>query len=273
MKKKVSVIMGVYNIEGKSTRGLDSILNQDFSDFEIVIVNDGSTDGTKELLNNYAIADKRVKLYDLSENRGLGGALNHAIKKSDSDILMRMDIDDYAYPNRMSIQYSYLKNNVDIGAVSCYFKRLYDDGQLIDIVELPLKNKDIIRNLSRTRGFCHGGSMIQKECYTKYGHYNSNLKRNEDYDLWLRWRPYIKFANISEVLLDVYRPKYISWEKTRGTTRLEIHKEMRGSLLSNLPSSKTKAHDIYCLLFNEFHGLFFEPTRRIVHRTIDKIWR
>ena len=223
--KKISVITGAYNIEGKSTRGIDSILTQQFKDFEVIIVNDGSTDNTLSILNEYCRLDDRVRVYSSEKNIGLGGALNIAIAESDSDILMRMDVDDVSYSNRMSTQYAFMEDNKNIGAISCHFNRVYENGELIDTVKLPLDHVHILKKLSRTRAFCHGGSMIRKKSYEIGGLYNPNLRRTEDYDLWLRWRKRVRFANIDEVLLDVYRPDLISWEKNRGTSYLKIHKQ------------------------------------------------
>jgi glycosyltransferase involved in cell wall biosynthesis len=261
---KVSVIMSLFNVEGSPLPGLESILAQDFDDYEIVVVNDGATDRTGEILDEYARRDNRVRVVHSAVNLKLAGALNLAICHARAEILMRMDHDDWSPPHRMARQYAFLAEHPNVGLVSCAFDRLRSDGTYQDTVHLPTTHAGIVRRLTRgPSGMCHPGTMVRRSCFLRFGFYNPALVRGQDYDLWLRWRSQITFANLDEVLLRYQLPP-VQWEPTRGVTYWQMYRAHTLAWYLNLPGSRTKIQDLYGVLRMHAFYLIREPIRRAV---------
>ena len=109
----ITVLMAAYNAEQIISASIQAILDQDFTNFEFIIINDGSTDGTLNLLNAFAGKDSRIKIIDQA-NTGLTKALNHGLRHAQGEYIARIDADDIALPNRLSLQHSLMKKNKDI---------------------------------------------------------------------------------------------------------------------------------------------------------------
>ena len=116
-----SVIVPIYNIEKYIRRCIDSVLCQSFNDFELIIINDCSTDGTSEILDKYAKADERVKVHTNEVNLRLPSSLNKAISLSKGKYIARMDADDICLPDRLQKQYEFMEENPGVALSSCRF--------------------------------------------------------------------------------------------------------------------------------------------------------
>lgn len=194
---KVSVIMSVYN-GGKYLRGaIDSILNQTFKDFEFIIVNDGSTDNTEEILNTYS--DKRLKIIT-QEKMGLAKSLNKAIKISKGKYIARMDADDLSLPKRLELQVAFLDKHKNVGLIGTAFSYINGDGKILLTVSMPADNEIIQKRLLKENCFVHGSVMIGREVLEKVGYYREEFKCSQDYDLFLRIAKHYKVGNLKEVL-------------------------------------------------------------------------
>lgn len=121
----ISAIMPVYNGEKYIRETIDSILNQTFTNFEFIIVNDGSTDDTQEIVESYN--DERIKLYKLRENLGVGAASNYAVRKAQGKYIARVDSDDIYHKNRFSLQKRFLDQNTDISIVKSFVEFFSDE--------------------------------------------------------------------------------------------------------------------------------------------------
>ncbi|MDD2913253.1 MAG: glycosyltransferase family 2 protein, partial [Candidatus Pacebacteria bacterium] len=110
---KISIIMPVYNVETFLSEAIESVLNQTFYDFEFVIINDGSTDNSLEIIKNYEKKDSRIVLLDNKENLGITKSLNIGLNKARGEYIARMDGDDISEKERIEIQYDFLKKNRD----------------------------------------------------------------------------------------------------------------------------------------------------------------
>jgi len=203
----VSVVLPVYNGAGTIRRAIDSILGQSFTDFRCIIINDGSTDNTLEILASYD--DERINILN-QENKGLVASLNRGILASRGKYIARMDADDIALSSRLERQVEFMERNPSVGVVGSLAKLIYSDGKE-RIRYRPIDSRAIRKNIIRINPFTHSSVMIRKEIFDKVNLYDT-LKDGskgilvEDYDLWIRIlaRGY-GLANIPEVLMICYR--------------------------------------------------------------------
>lgn len=119
-KPKISVILPTYNREKMLPNALDSILNQTFPDFELIVINDGSTDNTQKILEEYAAKDKRIKIINHEKNKGIVWGLNEGLEQAKGEYIARMDDDDISYPKRFEIQLAYMQEHPDVAIVGTW---------------------------------------------------------------------------------------------------------------------------------------------------------
>ena len=201
MSKKISVIMGIYNCEATLAEAIDSILNQTYTNWELIMCDDGSTDGTLKVAQEYQekYPDK-IKIIRNEKNSGLNKTLNHCLKYADGDYIARMDGDDISLPARFEKEAKFLDENPEYAIVSApmiYFDENGDWGQG-KAVEYPDKMTFVAGT-----PFCHAPCMVRAEAYKAANGYSENEKtlRAEDYDLWFRlYSMGYKGCNIQEPL-------------------------------------------------------------------------
>ncbi len=200
---KVTVLMSVYNGKKYLRVAIDSILNQTFRDFEFIIINDGSTDRTKEILESYT--DERIKIINNTENLGLSKSLNIGIKEAGNDYIFRMDADDISLPERLSKQVRFLDCHEEIAVVGSGCYGIDEDGCIVSLNKVFTEDDQLKRWLSLgafEAYIWHPSTVIRKEDLLAVGLYNENLKTTQDKDLWIRLAAKgYKFANIPEALL------------------------------------------------------------------------
>lgn len=197
MSPVISVLLPVYNAECYISEAIDSILTQTFADFELIVINDGSTDGTLEILQNYQEKDTRIRLF-WRENKGLVATLNEGIDLARGEWLARMDQDDIAMPHRFERQLQWLaQTHADIcGSWSQFFGTSNQS-----ILKHPQSDAAIKIELLFMSAFAHP-TVIMKTALARQLRYDSAWEYAEDYDLWQRaaqagWL----MTNIPEVLL------------------------------------------------------------------------
>jgi len=181
---KVTVLMSVYNGEKYLREAIDSILKQTFKDFEFLIINDGSTDSTAEILKSYQ--DPRIKIINNEKNVGLTKSLNEGLKLAKGEYIARMDADDISMPERLQKQVNILERKPDLGVVGtwCY---IIDEKDNIKYEVKDDRNPVILRwKLLFDNVFVHSSVMMRKKAYEDNGGYNLELEASQDYDLWSR---------------------------------------------------------------------------------------
>ena len=193
-----SVILPVYNSEAFIKNAVESIMLQTFEDFELIIINDGSTDGTKLILEN--IKDERIKLVH-QENKGLVDSLNHGLQIAKGNYIARMDADDYSYPQRLARQYEFIKQNPSIVLFSNYFNVIDENNNFIATRRLPLEDRFIREVINKWNPFCHPSAVFKRELALKVGGYPKK-KYQEDWELWKELIEFGSVGNIPEILLD-----------------------------------------------------------------------
>jgi glycosyltransferase involved in cell wall biosynthesis len=240
----VSVILPVYNCEKTVRRAVESILSQTYSDFELVIINDGSTDRTPVILP--FLRDKRIRILD-QENCGLVASLNRGIQESKGKYIARMDGDDVALPERFEKQVDFMEKNPSVSVVGTTARVIYSDGTE-RIRRRPLDTAAIKRNIVKICPFCHSSVMIRREVLDRVGLYDSSKDGSkkllvEDYDLWVRiLAAGYDLANLPDVLMTYYREpdsilrrRSVSMRiKQQVLSRIEVIKKLRLGYLAYL---------------------------------------
>ena len=193
----ISVVMSVYNASPYLTEAIESILSQTFTEFEFIIINDGSTDKSTDIVQSFS--DKRIKLVN-QQNTGLAIALNHGIELANSNLIARMDADDICMPDRLEKQYNFLKENIDYILVGSNAEIIDKDGNYVFTSSQKLSDK-AIRTIFPNSPFFHPSVMFRKEYFYKVGEYSINMYTAQDLVLFYRMAKMGKIANLKESLI------------------------------------------------------------------------
>ena len=192
------MLMSVYNGEMYLREAIDSILNQTFTDFEFLIVNDGSTDGTAEILQSYD--DPRIKIVNNEQNIGLTKSLNKGLGMAKGEYIARMDADDVSMPERLEKEVTSLDQNRNVGLVGTHYLMINENGKELHTIKGWTESGKLTEKLLEGNPFGHGSVMFSAECIEKVGLYREEFKFAQDYDFWLRISDVCDVANISELL-------------------------------------------------------------------------
>lgn len=192
---KISVIMPVYNCEAYVKEAIESILNQTFLDFELIIIDDCSTDSTLSIVKSYR--DLRIYVIEKEQNTGYTNSLNDAIVIAKGKYIARMDGDDIAMPERFEKQLEFLERNSEVVICGSAIKIIGTE----DVQRHPTNHNDLKIKLCFSSIFHHPTVMI-KTTVLKQNFYNKEFEPAEDYELWTRLAFIGKMANLEEVLLN-----------------------------------------------------------------------
>ena len=194
----VSVIMPVYNTKQWVWEAIESILNQTFEDFEFIILDDCSTDGSYEICEKYAKKDKRIKLYRNDKNEGVAFTKNKLIELTSTNYIASQDSDDVSFLNRLELEYNFLENHKDYGVVSGNNVIIDEDWKEIWHRIYSDNMKYIILKKSPVS---HPTTLIRKSDFLAVWWY-TKVKYVEDYDLWIKfYENWYKIKNLDEDLL------------------------------------------------------------------------
>ena len=194
---KVSVIMSVYNEEKYLRQALDSILSQTFADFEFIVVDDGSTDGTRSILESYR--DPRIRVFS-QDNQGLTKSLNRALSTARAGYIARMDGNDISRRERFERQINFLDRNPDTGIVGSFSHRIDEKGRQVNLYTYPTDGDGIREALWSTCPMCHSSVMFRRACVERVGPYREKVGPTEDLDFFFRVSEKFETANIPEPL-------------------------------------------------------------------------
>ena len=193
-----SVIMSVYNGERYLRAAIESILEQSFSNFEFIIVNDGSTDASAKIIDGFS--DARIKRIENTTNLGLTRSLNKALAVARGEYLVRQDADDISYPGRLVRQIDFLESNPAVGLLGTGYHIINWQGIVLDTLVPPATDRALRERLMVTNTFCHGTIVMRRSCVEKVGGYRDDFPVTQDYDLWLRMAEHTEIAAIQDVL-------------------------------------------------------------------------
>ena len=199
---KVSVLMSVYKGAKYLREAIDSILNQTFKNFEFLIIDDGSTDNSADIIRSYT--DPRIRLIQNEENIGLSRSLNKGLKLAKGQYIARMDADDISLPNRLERQTKFLQSHPEHVAVGCWILWVDWDGDPIRQEYQVPSHEEIERIFLRGRGgLPHAATIFRTEFALSIGGYRSEYEYAEDVDFFLRLGEHGRLANLQEVLYKV----------------------------------------------------------------------
>ena len=197
MTPTISVLMPAYNAAAYIREATDSILNQTFTDFEFVIINDGSSDNTEDIILGYK--DERIKYYKNDNNLGIVKTLNRGLDLCSGKYIARMDADDISMPNRLEKQIHCLEANSQIVASGTLYAILGDEPNMP--VDVATNAEDIRYDMAIYCQFAHSTMMIRKSTIDQYKlRYREEYKCAEDYKLWTELLKYGDMVNLPEVL-------------------------------------------------------------------------
>jgi glycosyltransferase involved in cell wall biosynthesis len=194
---RLSVLLPVYNAAESVARAVESILGQSFVDFEVIIVDDGSTDGSGEILRQFQ--DPRVRLSS-RENRGLAESLNEALSSARGEFVARQDADDVSEPNRFQRQIDYLDRHPAVGLVGTNYVLVDEHGTEMLTTNLFTHPDDLKVAQVLSNQFCHGSVMFRRTLIDDVGEYDPAVGHVEDYDLFARMSHATEVANLPEPL-------------------------------------------------------------------------
>lgn len=205
---KVSIIMGVYNIKSfEEVEGtVNSIINQTYTDWEFIICDDGSTNGSFEILKKLEALDQRIKVIGYAKNQGLSTALNACIDVSNGIYIARQDSEDISYPNRLEREIAFLDSHPEFDIVGCNASIFdHENGKWGSYVT---KEYPIAKDFLWTTQFLHPTVVFRRESLLKAGKYRvaKETRRCQDYDLFMRmYSMGMRGYNIQDVLFDYYQ--------------------------------------------------------------------
>lgn len=234
--------MSVYNGERFVRQAVESLLTQTYRDFELIVVDDASTDGTHNILEELAAQDNRIRVLTNSTNLGLTKSLNIALGQAQGNFVARMDADDIALPNRLEKQATFLNVHPEVGIVGTWYQFINDEGILLEEKQPPTDDTPLHRALIRFNPFLHSSTMIRKALLDRVDGYDESYKRAQDYDLWMRCASHTRFANLPEVLMQK--------RFTKGMVSYTREKEqIRSALRVRLAALRQKQYPWWCFVF------------------------
>ena len=195
----ISVLMPVYNAEKYLSEAVDSVLNQTFSDFELIAVNDASTDSSLQILTSYS--DPRIHIYSNKTNVGIVKTLNRAISYARADLLARQDADDISHPDRFKKQLMTFEQDSSLVMVGSNAVIIGVNGKPRGHTDLFRSPEALFYNLHFGNCFFHSSVMFKKTALLAAGGYRDKHPHTEDYDLWVRLLDQGKLRNLPEYLL------------------------------------------------------------------------
>ena len=255
---KVSIVMAVYNDESNIESSIDSILNQTYQDWELIIVNDGCTDKTPLLLDKVAQKDDRIKILE-QKNMGLTHALIRGCQEAKGEYIARQDSGDISFPTRLTQQVKVLDQDINVSLVSSFTKFVAPQKEILQIAEVASlrfrKTNDPFAIDNFQMPTHHGNTMFRHRDYQKVGGYRDNFYYAQDRDLWIRLIEIGDHLIIPEIL---YQAQFyansisgqhsqeqrqlkqlidlITIERRKGNNQLELLK--KASLIRKKPESK-----------------------------------
>lgn len=233
---RVSCLLAVWNGEAYVADAIRSVLDQTFGDFELITIDDGSTDGTATILRRFQREDARVRVFT-QPHTGLISALNRGVSLATGEYIARMDADDLCMPQRFSSQVQYMDRHRAVGICGTWVET-FGSGRA-EVVRYPCDDATIRSRLLFDSSLAHPSVIMRRQTLESHGlSYDTLALHAEDYDLWVRAAPHTRFANIPEALL-----------------RYRIHPEQVGQRHGGKQEASTRR-----IRLTQLHGMGIKPS-------------
>ena len=268
MSLMVSVVLPVYNGEKYLRESVESILGQTLRDLELILINDRSTDGSGAILEEFSRLDARIRLYNNEENLGLPGTLNRGLELAGGEYIARMDQDDISLPDRLEKQVRYMRANPEVGICGSWAQLI---GERADhIWKYPCTHEEIYARMLFANTLVHPSVIMRASTIHRHGlHYDTTQTHIEDYDLWSRALPLIRFANTPEPLLQ-YRLHGANTgnlhENEQHQKRLTIYRNLLDRLEIKFSEDELRLHEQLGLYQYQPDADFLLQTRHWLER-------
>jgi hypothetical protein len=195
----ISVVMPVHDGERFLAEAIASILGQTFTSLELIVVDDGSTDGTAAILDREK--DRRLRVHRLGQNQGITRALNDGCRQARGRFIARMDADDVSVPGRLETQVDYLRSHEDVAVVGSWVQRMDEQGVLGSVQRYPTHPALVAWSMAFFNSVAHPTVLMRREALRLEAVYSAEYPRAEDYALFAGLSRTARLANIPEVLL------------------------------------------------------------------------
>jgi glycosyltransferase involved in cell wall biosynthesis len=198
----VSIVMSVYNAERWVNEVFKTICGQTYQCYEVIVINDGSTDDTKRLILEQCARDCRVRYLENKINKGLTRSLNKALSKAKGDLVSRIDVDDLWEPEKLRKQVEYLSMYPEVALVGTAYLDINSQGNVLGNPKVKFVETDyqIRKAICKFNPFFHSSVVFRREIYEKLGGYNEKYYYAQDYEYWVRILSKYKAYNIPETL-------------------------------------------------------------------------
>ena len=223
----VSIVMTVFNGDRFLSQSIESILTQSFEDFEFIVVDDGSTDHSWEIISKYQESDVRIRPIRMGKNQGVARAANAGLELASGKYIARMDSDDISLPERLTEQVLFMESHSEVGILGGRMRYMNEDGKLLNVLPIVQKPVDIHWAFMFESPFLNPTVMFRKALLDCHGlkYEPSAIYGEEDYELWSRFLPLTQGANLKNVLL-YYRINKNSLTQTHGNTAKKIERDI-----------------------------------------------
>ncbi|MFK8029511.1 MAG: glycosyltransferase family 2 protein [Gammaproteobacteria bacterium] len=209
----ISIVMAAYNEERDIGKAIESVLAQSFEDWELIVIDDGSTDSTANVLRSFAERDDRIRLICNETNIQLSASLNKGVGLARAELIARADADDINLPDRLQSQFDYFQLHDDVDVLGTGAYMLDKAGDRVNSVSLPQSHDELAQLPFLKTHFFHPSVMMRKRFFEVAGYYDTSYLRAEDKELWLRGISVgCRYANLPEPLIEYSTDGYVrSW--------------------------------------------------------------
>ena len=235
---KISVLMPAYNCSKYIKAAINSILNQTYKEFEFIIIDDGSTDNTADIISSFK--DSRIKYYK-TEHKGTSAALNYGITLCSNEWIARIDADDLNITTRLEKQMKFIEENPECDVISSWSVYFRDPAKILFLLKEPLYNNEIYKYLDIHNPLNQSAMICRKSIFNDVK-FNENIDSAEDYELLYRIRENVNFAIIPEFL--VYT-RLRDDSRTMTGSRGNLYNMLYNNAFKKMLDSKSKGDHFY----------------------------